>query len=102
MKTVSTVYECPSENLEALKELVERLGPEASLDDVLNFIKRNYQGVYESLSDYAQSILCHSEWVIPSHVASYIDYDRMAKDWELGGKIFTIKYAEGIHVFRSC
>lgn len=42
------------------------------------------------MADYAQE-LTEDTGNIPSHLEMYIDYERMGRDMELGGDIFTIE-----------
>lgn len=48
---------------------------------------------------------CAGEWTtsiieIPKALQYYIDYDRMARDWEMSGDIFTIEIAhDEVHLF---
>ena len=61
--------------------------------------EESYTGTYISLASYAE------EWTdntaeIPEDLAYYIDYERMGRDWELSGEIFTIEVAhDEVHVF---
>ena len=57
-----------------------------------------YQGCYDSLADYAQ-VITEDTTSIPNHLQYYIDYERMARDMEMGGEIFMLKHNQGIHVF---
>jgi antirestriction protein len=57
-------------------------------------------GTYASLADYAESTMEGVE--IHKSIAAYIDYERMAKDWEMSGDIFTIELGhEEVLVFTS-
>lgn len=71
-------------------------------DDIYEAIKaldECYHGCYDSLADYAQE-LTESTTQIPDHLQYYIDYERMARDWDLSGDIFTITTAhDEVHVF---
>jgi antirestriction protein len=64
-------------------------------------IGTNYNGCYSSLADYAEELTTKTSEV-PEHLAFYIDYERMVRDMELGGDIFTIEtgYQE-VHIFWS-
>ena len=64
-------------------------------------IEDGYAGCYNSLADFAQE-LTEDTTKIPTNLAYYIDYDRMARDMELSGDIFTIETAhDEVHVFWS-
>jgi len=60
---------------------------------------QNYCGCYASLADYAEE-LTEETTQIPEHLALYIDYEKMGRDMELGGDVFTIEtgYQE-VHIF---
>jgi len=60
-----------------------------------------YAGEHESLADYAEQ-LTEDTTEIPKHLEYYIDYERMGRDMELGGDIFTIETGyKQVHVFWS-
>ena len=71
------------------------------LEDAKKASEDNYSGCYTSLADYAQ------EWTentseVPEHLQHYIDYERMGRDMELSGDIYTIETAfDEVHVFWS-
>jgi len=59
----------------------------------------SYNGVYKSVADYAQD-LTEQTSEIPKHLEFYIDYERMGRDMELNGDIYTIETGfEEVHVF---
>lgn len=60
------------------------------LDDARKAIEENYSGCYSSLADYAQE-LTESTSEIPKHLEFYIDYERMGRDMEYFGDVFTIE-----------
>ena len=58
-----------------------------------------YAGCFERLADFAQE-LTEDTTQIPKNLAYYIDYDRMGRDMEMSGDIFTIETAhDEVHVF---
>ena len=78
-------------------ELLSYFGDD--LDDAKKAIEENYSGCYASLADYVQE-LTESTGDIPKHLEFYIDYERMGRDMELGGDIFTIETAhDEVHIF---
>lgn len=78
-------------------ELLSHFGDD--LDDAKKAIEDNYSGCYASLADYAQE-LTEDTGDIPKHLEFYIDYERMGRDMELSGDIFTIETAhDEVHVF---
>lgn len=70
-----------------------------TLSDARIAMGEGYTGCYESLSDYAEEIT--TEGVdVPKSLAMYIDYERMGRDMELSGDIFTIETAYNeVHIF---
>ncbi len=78
-------------------ELLSHFGDD--LDDAKKAIEENYAGCYSSLADYAQE-LTEDTGDIPKHLEFYIDYERMGRDMDLSGDIFTIETAhDEVHVF---
>lgn len=59
----------------------------------------DYCGCYRSLADYAQE-LTEETTTIPEALTYYIDYDKMARDMEINGDVFTIETGhDETHVF---
>ena len=87
------------EHGEIAGELLSHFGD--SIDDAQKAIEDNYCGCYASLADYAEELTGETTQ-IPEHLAFYIDYERMGRDLELGGDVFTIEtgYQE-VHIFWS-
>jgi antirestriction protein len=57
----------------------------SSVDEARQAIEENYCGCYSSLADYAQE-LTEQTITIPENLSFYIDYERMARDMEMGGE----------------
>ena len=72
-----------------------------NLEDARKALEENYNGCYNSLADYAEELTTETSEV-PEHIAFYIDYEKMGRDMELGGDVFTVEtgYQE-VHVFWS-
>lgn len=71
------------------------------LDDARKAIEENYCGQYSSLADYAEE-LTEQGTTIPDNLKYYIDYERMARDMEMSGDIYSIETAhDEVHVFWS-
>jgi antirestriction protein len=80
-------------------ELLSHFG--GDLDDARKAAEENYAGLYTSLADYAEELTDNTA-EIPQNLAYYIDYERMGRDMELSGDIFTIETAhDEVHVFWS-
>jgi antirestriction protein len=51
--------------------------------------------------DYVEETFLETNEV-PKHLESYIDYDAVARDWELGGDFWTVSDGMGNdYIFRS-
>jgi len=78
-------------------ELLSHFG--GSLDDAKKAAEENYSGCYKSLAHYAEE-LTEDTSEIPEHLQYYIDYERMGRDMELSGDIYTIETSfEVVHIF---
>ncbi len=75
-----------------------------SLDEARQALGENYCGEYQSLEDYAEQFAedCGYLNQVPENLRSYIDFERMGRDMELGGDIFTVELGfQQLHVFWS-
>lgn len=80
-------------------ELLNNFG--GDLEEAKTAAEENYCGCYKSLADFAEE-LTEDTAQIPENLAYYIDYERMGRDMELSGDIFTIETAfEEVHIFWS-
>lgn len=78
-------------------ELLNNFG--GNLEEARTAAEDNYCGCYKSLADFADE-LTEDTTQIPENLAYYIDYERMGRDMELNGDIFTIETGyEEIHIF---
>lgn len=78
-------------------ELLSHFG--GDIDEARQAMEDNYCGCYRSVADYAEE-LTEETTQIPQNLAYYIDYEKMGRDMELGGDIFTIETGyEGVHIF---
>ena len=78
-------------------ELLSHFG--GNLDDARKALEESYSGCYKSLADYAEELTDNTAQ-IPENLATYIDYERMGRDMELSGDIYTIETAyDEVHVF---
>lgn len=70
-----------------------------NLEEARQAIEDCYLGCHESLADYAEE-LTTSTSEVPDHLSYYIDYERMGRDMEMSGDIFTIEIAhDEVHIF---
>ena len=78
-------------------ELLNNFG--GDLEEARAAAVENYCGRYKSLADYAQE-LTEETTQIPENLSYYIDYERMGRDMELNGDVYTIETGyEEIHIF---
>ena len=69
------------------------------LEDAEKALEDHYYGEFESVADYAQD-LTEQTSEIPQHLIYYIDYEKMGRDMELSGDIYTIELGyQKIHIF---
>lgn len=78
-------------------ELLYNFG--GDLEEARTAAEENYCGCYKSLADFAEE-LTEDTTQIPKNLAYYIDYERMGRDIELNGDVYTIETGYGdIHIF---
>lgn len=79
----------------------ELLGYFSDIEEAKKAAEENYCGCFKSIADYAEE-LTEDTSQIPENLAFYIDYERMGRDMEMSGDVFTIetKFDE-VHVFWS-
>ncbi len=71
----------------------------SDIEEARKAADENYCGCYKSLADYAEE-LTEETSQIPEHLQYYIDYQKMGRDMELSGDVFTIETGyEEIHIF---
>ena len=58
-----------------------------------------YAGEYDSLADYAEELTEQTGLEIPERLAPYIDYTRMAHDYEQSGDFLTFDVSGSVHIF---
>jgi len=69
------------------------------IEEARKTAEESYNGCYSSIADYAQE-LTEETSEIPSHLEFYIDYEKMGRDMEMSGDIFTITTAfDEVHIF---
>lgn len=69
------------------------------LAEARNAAESSYCGCYSSVADYAQE-LTEQSTQIPESLQFYIDYERMARDMEMSGDVFTIETGfQEVHIF---
>ena len=71
------------------------------LDEVAGRFQDQYAGTYDSLTDWAEDILEETGGLaeIPERLRYYFDFEKYARDCELGGDVYTIETNTGTAVF---
>lgn len=57
-----------------------------------------YAGIWTTAGEYCESMFEESEF---DNVWYYIDWDVMARDWQLNGDMWTEETVDGVHIFRN-
>lgn len=71
------------------------------IETATKVLEDSYHGQFTSVADYAQEFT-EQTTDIPQHLQCYIDYESMARDWEMSGDIFTVQTAHNeVHVFAN-
>ena len=72
----------------------------SEIEEAKQALKERYFGQYSSVSDFCEESITN-QCDIPKELEYYIDYERMARDWELTD-LLTIETAfEQIHIFSN-
>ncbi|MDZ8260588.1 antirestriction protein ArdA [Nostoc sp. ChiQUE01b] len=99
LEEVVKAAEFIAEHGELAGKLIAHYG---DLTEALEAMEERYHGCYRSLADYAEQFTEDTSSDIPKHLQYYIDYKKMARDWEYSGDIFTIELGfEEVHVFSN-
>jgi antirestriction protein len=72
-------------------------GMEEDADQFLD----SYMGEWSTVAEYAEEFV-HDNYDVPEWCQYYIDYELMARDWDLSGDIWTANSETyTIHIFRG-
>lgn len=78
-------------------ELLKHIGNDLGIAQAV--LSDGYAGCYHTIADFAEEVT-DGTTEVPGNLVYYIDYERMGKDMEMNGEIFTIETAHGeVHVF---
>jgi antirestriction protein len=71
------------------------------LEDARAALTEHYNGAWPSLADWAEDYLNDTGELenVPKSLRSYIDFERWAKDLEMGGDIFSVELDRKFHIF---
>ena len=77
----------------------DRLG---DLGDLGNQFEDAYRGEWGSIGDYAEQFCADVGTDIPEHLAMYVDFEAMGRDWIYGGDLWTADAdGGGVYVFSA-
>ena len=113
-----TLGENPSlSGLFELAELLEQHGPDlvqaaaeicdwdaANLDELRETITDRFQGTYSTVQDFAEQLAedCGLLEQVPEQLRYYFDFEKYARDLELGGDIVQSRVNGDLFIFWSC
>lgn len=65
--------------------------------------EEKYRGTFRTVADYAEQLVedCYDLEKTMGNLACYFDYERFARDLELGGDICTVSGGDGVYVFDN-
>lgn len=99
-ETVSKIANALQEHGEILSLAYEDVH---DLDEAIDMVENRYQGCFESKEDFAYQFCQDIYGEAPDWCKNHINYDAIARDWELSGDyIFISESFDQIHVFSSC
>ena len=71
----------------------------SDIEEAKKAMEENYAGCHKSLADFAEE-LTEETTEIPEHLRFYIDYEKMGRDMEMSGDVYTIETGyEEVHIF---
>lgn len=77
----------------------ELLNYYSDIEEAVKVMEEDHCGCYSSVADYAEE-LTEETTEIPDNLVFYINYERMGRDMEMSGDIFTIQTAhDEVHIF---
>ena len=79
-------------------KVIEALG---SIGDAESALNDNYQGAFDSLTDWAEDFLAETGELskLPDNLKRYFDYESYARDVEMSGDILTLEVGGQHHIF---
>lgn len=78
-------------------------GHASNADEARTMLNDQYRGAWDSLEDYATEYLEDTGAFqgAPELLRNYFDYEKFARDLELGGDVFTVRHEGKVHVFDN-
>ena len=102
IEKVSQVAKLIEEHGTMFAELVGHFGGARYIDEAIEAMEERYQGAHKSLEDWAYEYAKDTGLECAEPYVNYIDWERFARDAEMGGDIFTIETDDGmVHVFSG-
>ena len=85
--------------------LLSYVGGASCIDEAQRYMEEAYCGEYDSLTEYAEQFIddCYADSLknLPKFIRFHIDYEGIARDFELGGDMFTLECEGKVHVFYA-
>lgn len=83
---------------EAFKVAYDNFG---DVDQAITACEEDYQGCHKTLEDWAESFADDTGLLesVPENLRYYFDWEKYARECEIGGDIWSASGSEGIHVF---
>jgi hypothetical protein len=88
-------------SVDLVQEYIDNYGFD-DIDDTLGEMEDRYHGCFESYSDYARNYLVQYGNEIPEYIQNYIDYERMANDFEQAGDVTVFEISNELYFFGGC
>ena len=101
-KKVATVAALINDDEDRTRAYIEAVGMHyvlADYDDALRAIEDAFVGAYGEEGEYAESMTDDHD--VPDHIKLYIDYERMERDWEMGGDISRVTVDGTVFIFNN-
>jgi antirestriction protein len=98
LETVSKVANLIQEHGPVFAALVDHYGGTQYLDDAIRAMEEGYQGEYDDVADWAERF-AEDTGASMENYQSYIDWERVGRDAELGGDIIALEVDGKVHVF---
>jgi antirestriction protein len=75
----------------------------SDVSEAVSACEESYQGCFRTLEDWAESFAEETGMLdsIPENLRGYFDFEKYARDCELGGDIWTAEGSEGLHIFTN-
>jgi len=101
MEEVARLGQLISEHGDLFAHVVDHFGRDY-IDEAVRVMEESYAGEYDSLADWAEQFAEDTGAPDCGPYKSYIDWERVANDAEMGGDIFAIQTGDGrVHVFHA-